>query len=71
MVVHVMGTSWQRCMAANIALISLIQEAKNQCSPKLTGASAALSSIKDGSIVAISGFNMPTTPEYMIMNQIV
>lgn len=34
---------------------------------KVADANTALSHIRDGSIVAISGFNMPTTPEYLIL----
>jgi propionate CoA-transferase len=35
--------------------------------PKNADAKEALSHIKDDSVVAISGFNMPTTPEYLIL----
>jgi acyl CoA:acetate/3-ketoacid CoA transferase len=34
---------------------------------KVTDATTALSGIRDNSIIAISGFNMPTTPEYLIL----
>ena len=34
---------------------------------KVTDAARAISLINDGAIVAISGFNMPTTPEYLIL----
>jgi propionate CoA-transferase len=35
--------------------------------PKVTDAKTALSRLKDNCVVAISGFNMPTTPEYLIL----
>jgi acyl CoA:acetate/3-ketoacid CoA transferase len=35
--------------------------------PKIVNAEEALSKIKDGSIIAISGFNMATNPEYLIV----
>ena len=34
---------------------------------KVSDALAALSSVKDESIVAISGFNLATTPEHLIL----
>lgn len=34
---------------------------------KITDATIALSNIRDSSVIAISGFNMPTTPEYLIL----
>jgi propionate CoA-transferase len=34
---------------------------------KVADAKTALSQIRDGCVVAISGFNMPTTPEYLIL----
>ena len=34
---------------------------------KILDVSASISDIKDDSIIAISGFNMATTPEYLIL----
>ena len=36
-------------------------------SSKIVDAATSLSILKDNSIVAISGFNMATTPEYLIL----
>jgi propionate CoA-transferase len=35
--------------------------------PKIVDVSISLSDVKDNSIIAISGFNMATTPEYLIL----
>ena len=36
-------------------------------SPRLSFSAISISTIRDDSIVAISGFNMATTPEYLIL----